>query len=83
MSEKIHCPTCGLFAGFSDGKTGPQVDACLEPGKRDECKFSAAMCRKFDPVLRPTACGNSHSSGMGEDSGHGSFYTHGMTTEDQ
>lgn len=79
-STKIYCPECKLFAGFVHGKQGPKLDGCLKGAC--ECKFSAEMNRRFDPVGRPTSVGTGVSR-LGEDSGHGTFYTHGMTAEDQ
>lgn len=82
-STKVYCPECRRFAGFACGTSGPQLDGCMQDNKGD-CKFSTAMNKKYDPVMRPTCLGSRHASpDGGEDSGHGTYYTHGMTAEDQ
>ncbi len=86
---KVTCPKCKCFVGIisDDGKTGPLLDDCLGNYKNN-CPMMEAMAkfqpRKTIPLGRgigttQTSPNKTHD----EDSGFGTYYTHGMTAEDQ
>ena len=83
MSDKVTCPLCKRFLGLvtADGK-GPIFDNC--PELNGKCPMEELL-KPFQPLGHPLGVGNTHNCGKkdDEDSGFGTYYTHGMTAEDQ
>lgn len=88
--QKVICQLCKHFIGFisDDGKRGPLFDAddCQSDHMCDKQKCPmVGMLSKFQPYVpqhRPVGSAfTPHDDD--ENDGDGTYYTHGMTAEDQ